>query len=321
MKENYESRPFINIYLSDQLADYRNYIDLINEIADDPKFFMILPVLNRILLENLLRDIISSSLEGKYSYLYYNKSRGRVRNFSTLLNLFNKLRKNFRESYAVDIPDEIISYLDKFRKDGNCSSHKFLNYIKPNYINEIKDDFSVTISILVQLYQKIINSGKKIIRIDKKLLKVDDKKLKNVDISNVLRLISSLRNDVAKINTENENISINLKEKEKIQEEVNELHIIINKMDLSTDTLVGVIKNLGKFEIILHSKEPSKQALLNYIEFISVYFKANLIYVSRSDKTIVEQQFTIIKLKKAIYFIIAFIAGFIISFISFHIFL
>ena len=181
MKENYESRPFINIYLSDQLADYRNYIDLINEIADNPKFFMILPVLNRILLENLLRDIISSSLEGEYSYLYYNQSRGKVRNFSTLLNLFNKLRKNFRESYAVDIPDEIISYLDKFRKDGNYSSHKLVIYIKPNYINEIKDDFAVTISILVQLYQKIINSGKKIIRIDEKLLKVDDKKLKAME--------------------------------------------------------------------------------------------------------------------------------------------
>ena len=321
MKVNNNSGPFINIYLSDQLAYYRNYINLINDIADDPKFFRILPVLNRILLENLLRDIISLSLEGKYNYLYYNQSRGRVRNFSTLLDLFNKLRKNFRESYAVDIPDEIIGYLDKFRKDGNYSSHELVLYIDSNYMNEIKGNFSVTINILVQLYQKIINSGKKIIRIDEKSLKIDDKKFKNVDISNVLRLISSLRNDVAKINTENENISINLKEKEKIQEEVNELHIFINKMDLSTDTLVGVIKNLGKFEIILHSKEPSKQALLNYIEFISVYFKANLIYVSRSDKTIVEQQFTIIKLKKTIYFIIAFIAGFIISFISFHIFL
>ena len=188
-------------------------------------------------------------------------------------------------------------------------------------MNEIKGNFSVTISILVQLYQKIINSGKKIVRIDEKSLKNDDKKFKNVEISNVLRLISSLRNEVANIDTENDNISIILKEKEKIQEEVNELHIIINKMDLSTDTLVGVITNLSKFELILHSKEPSKHSLLNYIEFISAYFKANLIYLSRSDRTIVEQHFAIIKLKKAIYFIIAFIVGFFISFFSFLIFL
>ena len=321
MKVNNKLEPFINIYLSNQLAYYRNYVDLINDIADDPKFFRILPVLNRILLENLLRDIISSSLEGEYNYLYYNQNRGRVRNFSTLIDLFNKLRKNFRESYAVDIPDEIIGYLDKFRKDGNYSSHDFVLYIDSNYMNEIKGNFSVTISILVQLYQKIINSGKKIIRIDGKSLKIDDKKFKSVDIGDVLKLISSLRNDIAKIDTENEKISINLKEKEKIQEEVNELHIIINKMDLSTDTLVGVITNLSKFELILYSKEPSKQALLNYIEFISAYFKANLIYVSRSDKTIVEQHFTIIKLKKWIYFIIAFIAGLFISFFSFRIFL
>ena len=316
MKENYESKPFINIYLSDQLVYYRNFIDLINEIADSPQFFMILPMLNRILLENLLRDIISSSLEGEYSYLYFNQSRGRVRNFSTLLNLFNKMRKDFRESYAVDIPDEIISYLDKFRKDGNYSSHELVIYIKPNYINEIKDDFSVTISILVQLYQKIINSGKKIIRIDEKFLKVDDKKLKNKDINNVLRLISSLRNNIANFDAENDQISINLKEKEKVQEKVNNLHININKMDLSTDSLVGIITNLSKFELVLHSKVPNKKSLLNYVEFISTYFKANLIYVSKSDMTVVEKQVKINKLIRVIMALAGFIGGFSITLIT-----
>ena len=321
MKVNNKSGPFINIHLSDHLADYRSYIDFINDIAEDSKFFRILPVLNRILLENLLRDIISSSLEGEYNYLYYNQSRGRVRNFSTLIDLFNKLRKNFRGSFAVDIPDDIIGYLDKFRKDGNYSSHKLVLYINSNYMSEIKGNLAVTISILVQLYQKIINSGKKIVKVDEKSLKIEDKKFKNIDISNVLRLISSIRNEVGKTDAENENISINLKEKEKIQKDVNDLHIVINKMDLSTDTLVGVITNLGKFELILHSKEASKNSLLNYIEFISAYFKANLIYVSRSDKKVVEQHFVINKLKKRIYFLIAFIVGFFISFFSFRIFL
>lgn len=81
MKEKDKSRPFIDINLSDQLVFYRKYIDLINSMANDFKFVRVLPVLNRNLLENLLRDIFTSSLKGEHNFLYFNQSRGRIRNF------------------------------------------------------------------------------------------------------------------------------------------------------------------------------------------------------------------------------------------------
>ena len=302
MKEKDESIPFIDINLSDQLANYRNFIDLINSIANDSKFVRLLPVLNRNLLENLLRDIFISSLIGEYNFLYFNQSRGCIRNFSTLLNLFSKLRRNFRESYALNIPDEIIGYLDKFRKDGNYNSHEIETYIKTNYINDIKDDFTATIRVLVQLYQKIINSKKKIEKIDEKILKGHGKTLKNTDISKIVRLIASIRNEIANINhheTENQN-SITINQKKKIQEIIDEFHVSISKINLSIDSLLGIIKNLGKLEIVLNSKNPDKQSLKNYLEMISMYFKANLIILSKNDITMVKQMIKIKNQKKLI---------------------
>lgn len=296
MKEKDESRPFIDINLSDQLAYYRKYRDLINSMANDSKFIRLLPVLNRNLLENLLRDIFTSSLRGEHNFLYFNQSRGRIRNFSTLLNLFSKLRRNFGESYAVDIPDEIIGHLDKFRKDGNYSSHEIETFINANYMNDIKDDFTATIRVLVQLYQKIINSGKKIEKIDEKLLKGYGKILKSADISKIVRLISSIRNDIANINYHEtkDQISITINQKKRIQEKIDELHLNITKINLSTDSLIGIIKNINYLEFELHSKNLNKQSLRNYLEMISMYFKANLIILSENDITMAKQ---IIKIK------------------------
>lgn len=296
MKEKDKSRPFIDIHMSDQLIYYRKYVDLINSLVDHSKFVRLLPVLNRNLLENLIRDIFSSSLKGDYNYLYFNQSRGRIRNFSILLNLFNKLRSAFGEFYAVYIPDEIVGYLDRFRKDGNYSSHEIETLIKTNYVNEIKDDFTATIRVLVQLYQKIINSDKKIDKIDEKILKGHSKILKSAEISKIIRLISSIRNDIANINYHETKdiISITLNEKERIQEKIDELHVSITKINLSTDSLIGIIKNISKLEFVLHSKDPNKQSLINYLEFISAYFKANLIILSENDITMAKQ---IIKIK------------------------
>jgi len=313
MKEKDESSPFIDIRLSDQLAYYRKYIDLINSIAKDLKFVRIIPILNRNLLENLLRDIFSSSLKGESNYLYFNQSRGRIRNFSTLLDLFNKLRNNFGESYAIDIPDKIIGYLDRFRKDGNYNSHEIETLIKSNYINEIKDDFNATVRVLVQLCQKIINSDKKIDKINEKILKGYGKNLKSAETSKIIRLISSIRNDINSINSHEikDRISITLNEKERIQQKIDELHVSITKINLSTDSLIGIIKNISKLEFVLHSKDPNKDSLLNYLEYISAYFKANLIILSENDIIIAKQIIKIKNQKNRIILLSIFLAIFI----------
>ncbi|MFW9969689.1 MAG: hypothetical protein ACFFDF_05770 [Candidatus Odinarchaeota archaeon] len=292
MKEKDESSQFIDILLSDQLAYYRKYIDLINSIADNSEFVRIIPILNRNLLENLLRDIFSSSLKGEFNYLYFNQNAGQIRNLSTLLDLFNNLRKEFRESYALDIPDKIIGYLDRFRKDGNYGSHEIETLIKSTYTDEIKEDLNTTIRVLVQLFQKIINSDKKINKINEKILKTHSENIKSDETSKIIKLISSIRNDITSINSQmiNDPITISLNEKERLQQKIDKLHIRITKVNLSTDSLIGIINNLSKLEFSLHSKAPNKNTLLNYLEYISVYFKANLINLSEDDITIARQQ-------------------------------
>lgn len=211
------------------------------------------------------------------------------------MNLFNKLRRTFGESYAVDIPNEIVGYLDKFRKDGNYSSHEIETFINSNYVNEIKDNFTATLRVLFQLYQKIINSDKKIEKIEEKLLNSHGKILKNADTSKIVRLISSIRNDIANINHHEpkDQISITLNEKERIQEKIDELHVSITKINLNTDSLIGIIKNISYLEFELHSKYLNTQSLKNYLELISMYFKANLVILSENDITMAKQLITI----------------------------
>ncbi len=312
-----DSKPFIDITLSDQLLMYGNYINSINNIAYSSESFRILPVLNRNLLENLLRDIFSSSLMGDYNYLYYNKDRGRIRNFSTLLDVFNKLRKYFEEFYAINISDNIINYLEKFRKEGNYSSHELETHIDLDYANEIKGKFSATLRVLFQLYHKIINSDKKIEKIDEKLQKVHvrDKKLKNIDTKKILNLISLIRNDIVNINYDEieEQTSITHNEIERIQEKINELYVSITRSNLNIES-ANIIRYITKLELKLHSRFPYQPSLKHYIELISIYFKIALISLSENDVLIVKQALRIKNLKITI---IILIIGFLTVFLLF----
>lgn len=274
MKLNDESRPFIDINLSDHLGYYERYIDLINTVANDSKYTRLLPMLNRNLLENLLRDIFSSCLEGEYTYLYYNQNRGQIRNLSTLFDVFKKLRKSFGESYAMNIPDEIIGYLDKFRKDGNISSHEIETYVDSNYANGIKEKFSATLHVLLQLHQKIINSGKKIKKIDEKLVKgqAEDKKPKSKDTSKIVRLISSIRNDIE--NIKDDEIIIPNK-KEKIQERIDELSVNLTNLNINNSAYRKLILSISILENALHGDLRLEMKL--GIELIAILFKQALL--------------------------------------------
>lgn len=312
-----DSKPFIDITLSDQLLIYRSYINSINNIAYSSESFRVLPVLNRNLLENLLRDIFSSSLMGDYNYLYFNRDQRRIRSFSTLLDVFNKLRKSFEEFYAINISDNIINYLEKFRKDGNYSSHELETHIDSDYANEIKGILSATLRVLFQLYHKIINSDKKIEKIDEKLQKIHvrDKKLKNIDTKKIIDLISSIRNDIVNISYDEteEQTSITPNEIERIQEKINELYVNITKSNLNFES-ANIIRHINKLELKLHSRFPYQPILKHYIELISIYFKTALISLSENDVLTIKQA---LKIKDQKLMIIVLSIGFLIVFLLF----
>lgn len=293
-----ETELFIDINLSDQLVIFKGYINSINELAYNSESFRILPFLNRNLLENLLRDIFVSSLKEEYNYLYYD--RGRIRNLSNLLEVFKDLRKNLEESYAINIPDEIIGHMDKFRKDGNYTAHEIETHISTDYADEIRERFSATLRVLFHLYQKIINSDKKIEKIDEKFLKHKggDRKLRRLDTNKILSLISSLRNDIINIKYDRirERTSITNEEKEQIQEKLNELLTNIIKSSLNNES-IDIVRDISNLEKDLHSEFPYQPLMKEYIEQISNDFKIALLRLSINDSLMVNQDSVIKRLK------------------------
>ena len=177
-------------FLQYQLPDYTELKNLINSCAYHSEFYRLLPALIRNLLENLLGDIFSTCLAGEYTYLYYNTTRGRVRDFSRLIELLRILRIEIDKSYVMTIHDSIFENLEKFRKDGNFNIHQVQKVIGPSYVEKNRETFNITLKSIMQLYRKIINSQKKITEIDFELIKKYKEKNKELPIEIVKKELS-----------------------------------------------------------------------------------------------------------------------------------
>ncbi len=138
------------------LFHYSNYVDIINGIAYHEKYYVILPNLLRCLLENLLHDIFSYSLEIAYKELFFDKTRSKIRDFSQLIELLNMLRVNEFKAYIKDIINEnSITILKEIKKIGNYSVHDVIRKIPRSYVNEIQDKTDLILQSLLISFQKL----------------------------------------------------------------------------------------------------------------------------------------------------------------------
>ncbi len=185
------------------LIHYIDYIEVINGIAFHEKYYVILPNLLRCLLENLLHDIFSVSLENSHKELFFDESRSKIRDFSQLIELLNILRRMEYKAYIKDIINEnIIAVFKEIKKIGNYSVHDVIRKIPKSYANEIKDRIDLILQPLLVSFQKlkeknifisperqvfikeklgILKKEKKSERSYKKTIKVADKKTSNID--------------------------------------------------------------------------------------------------------------------------------------------
>jgi len=185
------------------LMHYNDYVNVVNGIAFHEKYYVILPNLLRCLMENLLHDIFSISLENSHKELFFDESRGKIRDFSQLIELINILRGNEYKAYIKDIINEnSITVLKDIKKIGNYSVHDVIRKVPKSYANEIKDRIDLILQPLLVSYQKlkeknipisterqvlikerlgIIKKEKKIKKLDKKTSIGDEKKASEFD--------------------------------------------------------------------------------------------------------------------------------------------
>lgn len=269
-----------NLY---QLPDYNEFKNLINLYSDHPEFYKILPNLIRNLYENLLRDIFFTCLAGEYTYLYYNTNRGRVRNFSRLIELLRTLRSEFDSSYGMVIPDNIIENLDKFRNDANYNIHQIKNVIEPSYAEKNKEKFTVTLEILLQFFRKITTSNKKIKNIAPKLIKKFEEKhstkepqikIDSNQINEISKLISSIRLDLDNQVTKSLLARrITTSGKNAIQKKIDELTGKIIQLKMKNPSYNSLIYSISSLDREFNSEFMHREILLKTINDVATYFK------------------------------------------------
>lgn len=284
IKTQKNKKDFIEIdFLQYQLPDYEGIKKLIDLCSNHPEFYRILPNLIRNLFENLLADIFSSCLAGKYRYFYYNTNRSRIRNFSRLIDLFKTLKHELESSYAMVIPEDIFIYLGKFRKDGNYSIHQIQSIIERDYAEKNREKFTITINNLLQLYRKITTTGKKIKKIELNLLKKFEEKhkskehqtnIKKNQIDEISKLISSIRFDIDnQVTTDSFEKRITPSGKNIIQKKIDELSSKVIQLKLKNSDYKSLVISIDSLDTEFNIEFIHRGTLLDKINDVSTYFK------------------------------------------------
>lgn len=176
------------------LKHYSSYINVINGIAYHEDFYVILPNLLRCVFENLLYDIFQTSLDKKYTELFF--WNGRARDFSQLIALLNIIKdKDFKPYHKGSLNQSIIDLLKKIQMFGNLTVHQILHQVDSDFASQWKQKINRVLLALLVFYEKMqkksleIKDQKTLIRINKKL-KLDNSLDKNNENSNITKKIS-----------------------------------------------------------------------------------------------------------------------------------
>jgi hypothetical protein len=161
------------------LFQYENYLDLINDVAYHKKFYVILPILLRTLFENIIYDILKTSLNDKHKKLYFH--RGRPADLSILIELLNQLSQlEFKENIRSNINPNIIRILKEIRKMGNLSVHEVLRKITNKYADNIHDEVDLVLEALLVSHIQLKDANIEISQenLEKILVKIGQKSKK-----------------------------------------------------------------------------------------------------------------------------------------------
>jgi len=106
-------------------------------------------VLVRKLLENLVIDLLRKKYGLENVDLFFNPSKNRFHNFSTLIEILEEKQLDFRPAEPA-INSDLIETINDFRQKGNSSAHSITLNIKKEDLDEKIEDLEHTIKILVR---------------------------------------------------------------------------------------------------------------------------------------------------------------------------
>ncbi len=210
---------FIDIDFADyDLKYYEAYVKIINEIAGNPDFYIILPNLLRTLFENLLQVIFSQSLHHSCSDLYYRQGE-RYQDFSKLIGLLGLLKDDeFGPYISGKITKNIIDEINEIREKGNITIHDVMPKITPSSVNEIKDKIKISLKPLLVAYKNL--HGKNI--------KVDNNRSYQIKLK--LRIIKEEKREEKKKSKKRKKSfdNIQIADKSKISNLMAEIRVLID---------------------------------------------------------------------------------------------
>lgn len=106
-------------------------------------------VLVRKLFENLVIDLLRKKYGMENIDLFFNPSKNRFHNFSTLIENLEEKQLDFRPA-EPEINSDLIETINNFRQKGNSSAHSITLNIKKEDLDEEINDLEHTIKILVR---------------------------------------------------------------------------------------------------------------------------------------------------------------------------
>jgi hypothetical protein len=132
---------------------YKGLIDEINCLYSE-KHLISLPVLVRKLLENLIIDILRKKYNTSELNLYYDPSRYRFQDFSTLIKNLELKLYDF-QSITPNFNKEFLKNINEFREKGNSSAHSIDVYLNKDDFSSKKDDLNYIIKLLFRVYNNV----------------------------------------------------------------------------------------------------------------------------------------------------------------------
>ncbi|MHA1249387.1 MAG: hypothetical protein ACTSRP_05290 [Candidatus Helarchaeota archaeon] len=203
------------------LDEYDSFTSLINKCVKYNDFYRLLPFLLRCLFENILYDIFRDSLDKIHTELFFDKNRNRARDFSQLINLLNLLKDKEYKIYIKDLINQnTINFLKDIQKIGNWTVHEIIKQIEKDFPDKWKGRINTFLESLLTAYKKL--KGKNI--------KIENKDRLNI-IKKQLGITERVKNQKAKKEKKNDNVTFNLREKKiEVQNLFNKLIKLFEKL-------------------------------------------------------------------------------------------
>ncbi len=162
--DNYDKIP-VSGFIEENFEDvnlhfFENFKDLINQISKNRVFIKTLPILLRILFENILYQIFLKGLHNKHKLFFFNKNKTRARDFSELIALLNILKDREFKLYSKGaIVQKHIDNLKFFKDLGNYEVHQIFTQIDSEFPNQYKEKVNITLKALLHLYNNLNNEN------------------------------------------------------------------------------------------------------------------------------------------------------------------